>query len=604
MIAYEPEGGGCPDTAAPGQVIEASLDEAGFFTLRMDLAGTDTGSVLLDIGQDAPEVVHPLGEGRFEARLHLPERDVVPVLTVTTKDGRHDRALRPHGCLGPLAANRPSPALVSRCPDAVAALREGPGAVVLFLAMATEGSGWDRLCALAAGLRGEGHSPWLLLVSDAGSFADATARMLAHFDLAMLAVPTRGQPASEWEPFPGDPALEQVMQRIAKPAEGVRLPALLLGETPQLLLRFGKPALAFPRACLLSAEAVTAPRLVYIPQHRQKLVGQMRDRLRGIRVILSSEPLRASLSRICPEVPSVVLRDGAPAAGLARGLGLPMTGPSTEALDRALRHFVLEARLADPEGEGRTGLLLDGTEVNEWTGELSRLARGRLYALGGATGSGVQPPVKPLARAMRDGVARLLVPAVGAEGEALAAIVEEWGLEAIPLLPGPSTGDRRALTALRGIRAGGIALLADAAVYRPSPSEEDLVLLAGGEPGLEADVVELGWAGDPRRGRLASLFDARAPAFWGRPPSRGAGATIGYGEAWLAPLLSPELSQGARTPAASSRLLPLLAFVLHAGCVSLRLAIAPAEAAALAPALRRLEAEGIRIIARDRRRAA
>ena len=78
----------------------------------------------------------------------------------------------------------------------------------------------------------------------------------------------------------------------------------------------------------LPAEAVTAPRLVYIPQHRQKLVGQMRDRLRGIRVILSSEPLRASLSRLCPEVPTLVLRDGVPATGLARGLGLPMASPS------------------------------------------------------------------------------------------------------------------------------------------------------------------------------------------------------------------------------------------------------------------------------------
>lgn len=593
MTAYESEGEGCPDTAMPGQVIEASLDEAGFFTLRMNAMGTEIESVLLDTGYGPPEVVHPLDGGRFEARLHLAERDAAPVLTVTTKDGRHDLALRPHGCLGPLAANRPSPALVSRRADAVAALREGPGAVVLFLATDTEGEGWDRLCALGGGLRAEGHSPWLLLVSDAAGFSGATARMLAHFDLAMLAVPARGLPASEWEPFPGDPALEQVMLRIAKPAEGVRLPALLLAETPQLLQRFGKPALAFPRACLLPAEAVTAPRLVYIPQHRQKLVGQMRDRLRGIRVILSSEPLRASLSRLCPEVPTLVLRDGVPATGLARGLGLPMASPSAEALDRALRQLVLEARLADPEGEGRTGLLVDGTEGDTLTGELSRLAQGRLYALGGGTASGV----KPLARAMRDGVERLLVPAVGAEGEALGAIVEEWGLEAVPLLPGPSTADRRALAALRGIRAGGIALLADAAVYRPSPSEEDLVLLAGGEAGLEADVVELGWAGDPRRGRLASLFDARAPAFWGRPPARGMGATIGYGAELAAPLF-------AGTPAAPSRLLPLLAFVLHAGCVSLRLAIPPAEEAALAPALRRLEAEGIRVFARDRRRAA
>lgn len=593
MTAYDSEGESCPDTAMPGQVIEASLDEAGFFTLRMNVTAAEIGSVLLDTGQGPPEAVHPLGGSQFEARLHLPERDATPVLTVTTKDGRHDLVLRPHGCLGPLAANRPSPALVSRRPDAMAALREGPGAVVLFLATEAEGPGWDRLCALAGGLRGEGHSPWLLLVSDAAGFAGATARMLAHFDLAMLAVPARGLPASEWEPFPGDPALEQVMQRIAKPAEGVRLPALLLAETPQLLQRFGKPALAFPRACLLPAEAVTAPRLIYIPQHRQKLVGQMRDRLRGIRVILSSEPLRASLSRLCPEVQTLVLRDGAPATGLARGLGLPMASPSAEALDRALRHLVLEARLADPEGKGRTGLLVDGTEGDALTGELSRLAQGCLYALGGGTA----PGVKPLARAMRDGVERLLVPAIGAEGEALGAIVEEWGLEAVPLLPGPSTADRRALAALRGIRAGGIALLADAAVYRPSPSEEDLVLLAGGEAGLEADVVELGWAGDPRRGRLASLFDARAPAFWGRPPARGMGATIGYGEDLAAPLFSG-------TPGLPFRLLPLLAFVLHAGCVSLRLAIPPAEEAALAPALRRLEAEGIRVIARDRRRAA
>ena len=54
-------------------------------------------------------------------------------------------------------------------------------------------------------------------------------------------------------------------------------------------------------------------------------------------------------------------------------------------------------------------------------------------------------------------------------------------------------------------------LLADAAVYRPSPSEEDLVLLAGGEAGLEADVVELGWAGDPRRGSGPGEGGARQP---------------------------------------------------------------------------------------------
>ena len=65
----------------------------------------------------------------------------------------------------------------------------------------------------------------------------------------MLAVPARGLPASEWEPFPGDPALEQVMLRIAKPAEGVRLPALLLADEPtgNLDSRSGEEVLSFLR---------------------------------------------------------------------------------------------------------------------------------------------------------------------------------------------------------------------------------------------------------------------------------------------------------------------------------------------------------------------
>ncbi|MFC0408204.1 hypothetical protein [Roseomonas elaeocarpi] len=496
------------------------------------------------------------------------------------------------GRLDPAMERYPGP-VVSRHQATQDFLKGAADRVVFLAATGLSGASWNRLCSLAEGLRREGCVPVLLFCGQPEVFEAAVADILKSFDAAAPLVPARVMPegAGTWDQLPSDPGLEASLQRLL-PAFGGGT-SRLVAETPQLLARLGKPGAAMRRAVLVERDDVSAPRLIFVPLHRQRLINQMREKLRGVVAILPDEASRAVLLRQCPGADIMTLPAGGGVSSLLAALGLEAQG-TKPMLDQVLRRVFLRSRL----GRGGEGVLLDGLPPDSRDTLLSDLASlpGNVQAFrldGGAQGL-------PVTRAYALGVERLLVLAEGEGFDALAASVEQWGLEPVPLLPQATQSDRQMLQALRGSRAGAHAVLLDGEAGGEVPEHDVLVLQAGDSQALaeRADVVELSWAGDGRRGRVASLFDASSAAFWSRPGENGGpqdrATLLGYDERCLPSLL----------PQRRHRLDALLLFALHLGCASLELRVGPEEQERLAPLLAALAQRGLAVSSPDWRRAA
>ncbi|MFT8243823.1 hypothetical protein [Roseomonas sp. BN140053] len=543
--------------------------------------------------------MHALGGGRFELRGYLDAllrragaaQPVAPdglALELMVAGAAAPQRVALHGRLGPNCVDRPADTVASRRPDAAAALAAPGERLVLFAATAAQGPGWDALRGLAEALRDAGCTPWLLLCTDPVSFEAALPAVLNVFEVGALAVPARQPPdaADAWNAMPADPALEPALARLLARCA----PARLVVDEPLLLARLGRPAAGLPRAVLLNRAEVTGPQDVFGAPRRRVLITKMRARLNGSTAVLPDEGLRLVMQRLCPGLPTAVVSPGCAASLAASALGL---APAPVPLAETLRRRLFAARLGGVPAT-RAGLLLDGADGPDLAGFVETFMTlagpDRVFRMQGGTDA------RPLAEAVGERVQRLLVAAPGADGRALAALAEGWGLPAVPLLPGPSAADAARLAALRGAYAGQRALVADAALLPAGRSDADLVLVAGLPAAVQVlqptpDVVALSWPGDPRRGRIVTLFDAEAPMFWTRPPEPATG--------YAADLLPLATVEGARHP-----LEALLAFVLLAGCVSVRLLAAPAEEAALAPMLERLAAAGMVVQASERKAAA